>query len=111
MTIPRWGRITPAQGDMLMLAGFLLRRSAVETPETDEDRLAAMRLGREMLRRLMGQDHGYDLRKWHEALLADAEVARGYKHPYAWRVVRRAIESAFADPNRERLVGLLDSEP
>jgi len=110
MTIPNWGRITPCQGDMLMLAGHALRRYHMPrgTVETDEDRLEAMRQGRQNLRRLTGQDFGYDLARWHAHLLGNDEW--GYRHPYAWRTVRPAIERALTDADRLRLVKVLEAD-
>jgi hypothetical protein len=110
MTIPNWGRITPAQGFMLRLAGHVLQRYVVPpgTVEPDEERLRSMKAGKKSLCSLTGEDFGYDLARWHEWLLANDDV--GYKHPYAWRTVRPAIERAIADPDRIRLAGLLEAE-
>jgi hypothetical protein len=93
---------------MLMLAGHVLRRFRPPTDavEPDADRLAAMRAGREQLRRMTGQDFVYDLGRWHELLLANPDW--GYEHPYAWRAVRPAIEAALNDPDRLRLVAVLE---
>lgn len=112
MTIPRWGRITPAQGDMLMLAGYTMTRRPV-TPgavPSDEARLTAMRAGRAGLRRLTGHDCGYDLGRWHELLLASVGDEWGYRHPYAWRAVRPAVEQGITDPDRLRLARMLEAE-
>ncbi len=110
MTIPNWGRITPSQDFMLMLAGHVLRRSFVPpgTVEPDEVRLEAMQKGRESLRRLTGQDFGYDLARWHDLLLGSEDY--GYRHPYAWRTVRPAIERTLTDADRLRLVKLLEAD-
>ena len=111
MTIPNWGRITPSQGFMLMLAGHVLRRHFVEpvTVEPDDERLESMKQGRDRLCSLTGQDFGYDLARWHELLIGNDEEW-GYRHPYAWKTVRRAIEKAMDDPDRIRLVKLLEDE-
>jgi hypothetical protein len=61
----------------------------------------------EHLRSLTKQDFEYDLAKWHELLVGNDEEW-GYKHPYAWRTVKRAIEKAMEDPDRLRLVRLLE---
>ena len=110
MTIPNWGRITPSQGDMLMLAGHVLRCYPVPqgTVEPDEDRLEAMRQGRESLRRLTGQDFGYDLARWHGYLLENDQW--DYQHPYEWQVVQPAIERVLTDPDRLRLAKLLEAD-
>src|SRR5262249_34143233 len=110
VTIPNWGRITPSQADMLMLAGHVLRPYPVPqgTVEPDEDRLKAMRQGRENLCRLTGEAFGYDLARWPAHLLGNDEW--GYQHPYAGRTVRPAIERALTDPDRLRLVKLLEAD-
>jgi hypothetical protein len=113
MTVPNWGRITPTQGDMLMVAGHVLRPYRFVPPgtaEQDQDRLAAMKTGRERLRRRTGHDCGYDLARWHELLLGSEGDEWGYRHPYAWSAVRLAIEQAIADPDRIRLIELLNQE-
>jgi hypothetical protein len=106
MTIPRFGRITPLQGDMLELAGHVLSRQR-EADGTDEERMAAIEAGHAALVRRVGHDLGYDVRAWHERLLSDNAWREQYQHPYAWRGVREAVQRAFADPDRERLVTAL----
>ena len=110
MTVPNWGKITPTQGDMLMVAGHVLHPHFVDagTIDSDEDRLEAMRTGRERLRRRTGQDFGYDLSGWHELLLNSDDDQWGYRHPYAWGRVGPAIERAIADADRIRLAQLLE---
>jgi hypothetical protein len=113
MTIPYWGKVTPSQMFMLMLAGHVLDRRFVASgkpdpkDDPDEARLASMRMGRDRLRRLTGHDCGYDLGRWHQLLLGDADDEWGYRHPYAWRSVRPAIEEAINDPDRLRLLQML----
>jgi hypothetical protein len=96
---------------MLMLAGHVISRHYVPpgTVEPDEDRLQQMRVGRQRLCRLTGQDFGYDLGRWH-AFLTDAEDEHGYQHPYAWSAVRPAIEKALKDSDRLRLVKFLEGD-
>ncbi len=107
MTVPHWGRVTPVQGFMLMLAGHVLHRLHESgMVEPDQERLDAMRQGRKALCQLTGQDFGFDLARWHEYLLSDNR--HGYKHPYAGRVVKRAIEEALHDQDRLRLVNQLE---
>src|SRR5437764_6691250 len=51
MTLPRFGKITPLQGDVLELAGYVLSRN-LETsvvPESNEERIEIMRRGRAAL--------------------------------------------------------------
>jgi hypothetical protein len=87
---------------ILMLAGHVLRPGS---EVTEEERLKAMAMGRQQLRQFTGQDFGYDLNRWHEHLLTAKE--EGYRHPYAWRTVRPAIEKAL-DDDRRRLVEKLE---
>jgi hypothetical protein len=109
MTIPNWGRVTPSQMFMLMLAGHVLRRYLVppDIVEPDGDRIEAMKEGRELLRGLTGEDFGDDLPRWH-AFLISGKDEWGYRHPYAWRTVRPAIERAMGDQDRLRLVWMLE---
>jgi hypothetical protein len=108
MTEPRFGRVTPVQCDMLQLAGEVLFRWSQDAP-TDEEHIAAIEKGHEMLVARLGHDLGYDLRAWHELLCSNLQLRRSYQHPYAWNNVREAIERAFSDPNRERWVAALRS--
>jgi hypothetical protein len=108
MTIPRWGRVTPSQMFMLMLAGHVLRpRHAAGAADADEERRESMRAGRERLRELTGQDLGYDLERWHELLVGNEQW--GYRHPYGWDSVRPAVLEAVGDPDRLRLVRTLEA--
>ena len=61
----------------------------------------------EQLRRLAGQDFGYNLARWHRWLLRGKDEW-GYRHPYAWRRFRPAIEKAVKDADRLRLVAMLE---
>jgi peptidoglycan/xylan/chitin deacetylase (PgdA/CDA1 family) len=107
MTIPGWGRLTPVQINMLMLAGRLGRHPREPGMElADKERMEAMAVGRKWLPRLTGVDFGYDLQRWHEHLLGADE--HGYRHPYGWRVVRQAIEKALEDLERLQLVRQLE---
>lgn len=109
MTVLGWGRITPVQGDMLKLAGHVLH--VVIRPagaDADEARLQSMREGLKRLRTRTGKDFGYDLGRWHHLLLNLEGDEFGYCHPYAWEGVRPAIEEAIPDPDRLRLVQILE---
>lgn len=117
MTIPYWGRVTPSQMFMLMLAGHVLERHRFVVggkpdpkDDPDEARLASMKTGRDRLCRLTGHDCGYDLSRWHELLLGDDEDEWGYRHPYAWGSVCPTIEEAINDPDRLRLLQMLAQE-
>jgi hypothetical protein len=109
MTIPIWGRVTPSRVSRLQLAGHVLRRNDVEpgTAVSDDVRLRAIRHGRQQRRRLTGQDRGYDLRRWHDLLLSGSRDW-AYRHPYAWATVKPASETAITDPDRRRLLTMLE---
>lgn len=106
MTVPRFGRITPLQGDMLQFAGHVLSHQA-EADITDEQRIAALKAGHAALVTRVGRDLGYELLAWHALLSSDRKLRGEYQHPYAWRSVRAAVERALADPTRERLLTAL----
>lgn len=72
---------------------------------SEPDRVEQMRTGHADLVRTTGQDFGYDLAKWREFLLKhDKEF--GYRHPYAFASVDRAVKAATADPEFTRLAAL-----
>jgi len=108
MTVARFGRITPVQGDMLQLAGNVLSRQS-DVDVTDEQRIAAIEAGQAALVARVGRDLGYELGPWHELLSSDHELRGEYQHSYGWRGVRAAIERALLDPRRENLLAALRS--
>jgi hypothetical protein len=115
MTIPGFGRLTPIQMDMLELAGLNLdcRRygfdpfnpGAAAIP--DADRIEIMKRGRASLVEHTGQDFGFDLTAWQGYLVAHPDL--GYNHPYGSRVTKKYVRAAIADPERQRLVSLIES--
>ena len=102
MTLPDYGRVTPVQMDMLMLAGEPLLHG-VEAP-SDLDRVRVMKEARESLKKFTGVDFGYDLSAWNEFLLTSPEFSKEYTFSYAWKAVKRRIEELIRDPHRARLV-------
>jgi hypothetical protein len=110
MTLPRFGRIVPLQGRVLELAGYVLSRDpkADVVPESDEERIRIMRRGRTALVKQTGRDFGYDLAAWVRFLEADADHHDGFTHPYAYRTTLRWIRDALADPDRQRLVAMIE---
>jgi len=110
LTIPRLGRITPIQGDMLCLIGYRLGRrpSQVLIEPSIEDRLAIMRRGRARLRQATEVDFGYDIEAWRDHLLTRPEL--GYTHPYAFEGVDREVVQSIADEERRRLAHMLSEE-
>lgn len=106
MTIGGFGRITPLQGDMLCLGGLVLGRGG-ELDAPDEMRLEAMRRALGRLRRRTKADHGFDLGAWHELL--QAEFRDDYCHPYGWRTTSKRVAALLNDPDRMRLVQLLQT--
>lgn len=106
MSVAKYGRITPIQGEMLGLGGEIVDRP-FESP-SDEDKLAEMRASRAELSETTGQDFGYDLAAWHHFLLSSSDHSKEYTFPYAWKAVRAKILELIEDPNRLRLVRALD---
>ena len=111
MTLPRFGKIVPLQGDVLELAGYVLSRSpdVDVVPESDEERIRIMRAGRTALVQRTGQDFGYDLAKWVKFLETDKGFRDEFTHPYAYRTTRQWIRDALADPDRQRLVSMIEN--
>ncbi len=111
MTLPRFGKIVPLQGDVLELAGYVLSRSPEVdvVPESDEERIRIMRASRAELVQRTGQDFGYDLAKWVQFLETDERYRDEFTHPYAYRTTLRWLREAMADPDRQRLVSLIES--
>jgi hypothetical protein len=105
MTIPRFGRVTPLQCDMLAFAGHVLSRNPVANA-TDEQRIAAITSGHAALVERVGRDLGYELQPWHDLLFSHPDHRAEYRFRYAWSTVKAAIESAFVDPDRVRLLAM-----
>lgn len=108
MTIPQFGRVTPAQIYMLRLIGFTVSRLEATLDVSDAERMNNMRQAREKLQKMTGRDFGYDLQAWHTLLCSNEDY--GYTHPYGFDGVKQAIESAVSDPERQRIVSLLENE-
>lgn len=105
MSIPGFGRIVPVHGEVLSLIGWRLSRGGSELIASEPDRVEEMRTGHADLVRTTRQDFGYDLQKWRDFLLVhDKEF--GYRHPYAFASVDRAVMAAIADPEFIRLAEL-----
>jgi hypothetical protein len=108
MTLRGYGRVTPSQMEMLCLAGGVVQGRDITTNATDDDRVQSMRDARSSLCRLTGMDFGYDLQQWHINLQkCGKDDPFGYRHPYAWRGVKQAIERFIDDGDRKRLVALI----
>ncbi|MBL3554163.1 hypothetical protein [Rhodovulum sulfidophilum] len=112
MMIASFGRITPLQGDMLLLVGFgPSSRDGIrdlETPVEQSEILENIRKGREELVRSTGQDFSHSLQSWHNFLMSSEEFKRKYTHPYGWRNVERAVKAELRKPERARLEALAD---
>ena len=106
MTLPRFGRIVPLQGEMLELAGYVLSRdpNVNVIPASDAERIAIMQRGRTALVRRTGWDGGYDLADWVRFLEADERHRDELTHPYAYRTTMRWIQEAIVDSDRQRLI-------
>ena len=112
MTLPRFGRILPLQGDVLRLAGYVLSRSASVNvvPESDEERIKIIRSGRTALMKRTGKDFGYDLEEWVQFLEMDLDHQDAFKHPYGYGSTMRWVRMAIDDANRIRLVSKMTDE-
>jgi hypothetical protein len=110
MTLPRFGKIVPLQGDVLELAGYVLSRNpdAGVVPKTDAERIEIVRRGRAALVKRTGHDFGYDLARWVQFLETNEECREKFTHPYAYRTTKRWIQTAMADLDRQRLVSLIE---
>jgi hypothetical protein len=70
-----------------------------------------MKEAREMLTRQTGRDFGYDLAAWHHFLLSNDKLSEEYTFVYAWEAVKPRIDDLINDPDRLRLVRLLEERP
>jgi hypothetical protein len=110
MTVRGYGRVTPLQMDMLNLGGEVLSPGGT-VPPTDGDRLNVMKEARQTLAQRTGRDFGFDLPAWHQFLLNDDKLSEEYTFDYAWKAVKRRIDELLDDPDRLRLVRLLQERP
>lgn len=94
----------PIHGSVLRLIGWQLTRGGSQLLSDPSQRVATMRQGRLDLMRATGKDFGFDLSAWRDHLLGNEEL--GYKHPYAFASVDRAVQSALADPEYARLAAV-----
>ena len=94
MTIPGFGNIVPIQGDLLMMIGWELTRAGAKLIAAEPQRIEQMRRGHAELVRTTGEDFGYDLTKWRDFLMRH-DKAYGYRHPYAFKSVDRAVKAAI----------------
>jgi hypothetical protein len=98
--------------DVLGLAGEILLSGGIASGSaSDQDRLSAMTQARQMLTQRSGRDFGFDLAAWHQFLLNDAKLSEEYTFDYAWKAVKRRIDELLSDPDRLRLVRLLNAHP
>jgi hypothetical protein len=105
MSIPGFGNIMPIHGEVLALIGWRISRGGSRLITSRAERLQEMRRGHANLVRNTGHDFGYDLAKWRAFLVAhDKEY--GYRHPYAFASVERAVKAAIADPDFLQLAEL-----
>lgn len=108
MTVRRFGRILPLQMDVLNLGGEVLSWSGT-VPPTDRDRLYRMKDAYRMLKLRTGRDFGYDLAAWHHFLINNRELSKDYT--YRSKAVKQRINELIDDPERLRLVRLLEEDP
>jgi hypothetical protein len=110
MTMRSFGRVVPIHIDLLQLAGYAVLWGERDIcPATSEDDcLQAMGTGRTALRQATGEDFGYDLAAWRGFLLSAPDDRFGYRHPYAFRGVDRAVQRAIRSRRRKRLIAQLE---
>lgn len=107
MSVPKYGRITPIQGDMLGLAGEILHLPDFKA--SDGQRISEMKESLDSLRETTDCDFGFDLARWDE-YLQKSEHRKEYMFPYAWKAVRPKIQELIKDPTRLRLVHMIDAD-
>jgi hypothetical protein len=90
MSVPKYGRVTPLQMYMLGLGGEICRWHHQRLP-TDEERMKEMRSSKDILKKMTGQDFGYELEIWHNRLANDQLHRDEYMHPYAWKAVSKRV--------------------
>jgi len=95
--------------DMLSLGGDILSWGGPTSP-TDSDRLNLIKEARRLLKLQTERDFGYDLAAWHHFLLSDDELSEEYTFDYAWKAVKQRIDELLDDPDRLRLVRLLEEQ-
>jgi hypothetical protein len=110
MTVRHYGRVTPLQMLMLSLGGDIVSWGGT-VPPSDSDRLNLMKEAHGLLTQQTGRDFGYDLAAWDHFLLNDDKFSEGYTFIYAWKAVKPRIDELLNDPDRLRLVRLLEERP
>ena len=102
------GRMTPLQGDMLSLSGLVFGRSG-DVEASDEIRLRTLREALRQPRMHTKTDHRFNLSPWRALPQKDERFRSEYHHPYAWSTTCRRVEKLLEDPERLRLVALLEA--
>lgn len=101
----KFGRTTPSQMSMLLLAGIDYSISLVDMELLDEEKMNMMTSGRKLLQKMTGEDFGFDLTNWRNFFINNDENDEyGYKHPYAFEDVDEAIRQAILDPHRRQII-------
>jgi len=59
---------------------------------------------------MTGRDFGFDLAAWRQFLLADEKLSEEYTFDDAWKGVRKGIERMLNNPDRLRLVHLMETQ-
>jgi hypothetical protein len=101
-----FGRTTPFQGYVLGIGGIVC--GVPDDLVRDEDRLIHMRQCRQLLCKQTERDFGYSIAKWHEFLKNSEQFRDEYTFHYAWDAVEPEVERLIRDPERTRLVHLLE---
>lgn len=102
MTIIGVGKPVPSQLYLMQLAGLVVRgREKVLDPSESQTRQSRER-GYQALRRLTGEDFGYNVEKWYRFLIVGDY---GLTHPYGYGAMRQFLrETGFSTPFKKDVV-------
>lgn len=91
MTLRGLGRIVPSQVTLLELAGLVVSGRGVVHDPTDAQIAESRDRAYACLRKMTGQDFGYDVVAWFRWLVVQ-EDDRGITHPYGYHTMRGKLK-------------------
>jgi hypothetical protein len=108
MTIGGVGKPVPSQLYLMQLAGLVVEgRWKVDEPSESQIR-RSREYGYHSLRRLTGEDFGYDVEKWYRFLIVGDY---GLTHPYGYGGMRQFLRKAgFSTPFKKDVMQQLNAE-
>lgn len=95
MGIAGLGKLTPSQGFLLMLAGYVFSRRGIHPNPTAGEIAQAQETGLAALKRLTQQDFGYDVLAWHQFLSENSQF--DYLHPYGYQTTVSLLKNRGID--------------